>query len=143
MDTEDRFLDREFKVWAHTVSRSQLLLRSPWGPFPTRVDIGFGGVSLVMLRSHHAHLRIRRASAAEERWLAGWLLPTDGDLYAVESDGRVGFVAATSVTVSEDDGEFDDASEVFTPAGPYAGLIDPSAWPSPAEVREARHRRRG
>ena len=140
MDTEDRFLDREFKVWAHTVSRSQLLLRSPRGPFPTRVDIGFGGVSFVMLRSQHAHLRIRRASAAEERRLAEWLLPTDGDLYAVESDGRVGFVAATSVAVSEDDGEFDDASEVFTPAGPYAGLIDPSAWPSPAEARESQHR---
>ncbi|MHA4815243.1 hypothetical protein ACXZ65_12910 [Streptomyces aculeolatus] len=30
-----------------------------------------------------------------------------------------------------------------TPAGPYAGLIDPSAWPSPAAVREARHRWRG
>lgn len=140
VDTEGRFFDREFKVWAHTVSRSQLLLRSPKGALPTRVDIGFSGVSFVMLRSQHSQLRLRRASAGEAERLADWLLPTDGDLYAVESDGRVGFVAATSLAVSEDEGEFADVSEVFTPAGPYAGLIDPSAWPSPAEARESQHR---
>jgi hypothetical protein len=139
--SESVSFDRDFSVWAFTISHSQLLLRSPkTGTGARRIDIGFSGVIGFSGGVDYPGLAIRPANDAEIDALTGFVglkaVRSAEAAYAlVGAGGRPGFVLANSCEWAEDEGDFSDPSQVFLPTGTLTGLARPDDWPSVEEVR--------
>jgi hypothetical protein len=133
--------DRDFSVWAFTVSHSQLLLRSPKaGTAGTRVDIGFSGVIGFIGGVDYPGLAIRPSNDSEIDALTGFVglkaVRSAEAAYAlVGVGGHSGFVLANSCEWAEDEGDFSEPSQVFLPTATLSGLARPDDWPSVEEVR--------
>ncbi|PZG02762.1 hypothetical protein [Micromonospora deserti] len=111
MDGEFRS-ERYFKVWAYSVSKCRLLLRSTKDPgISTRIDVYFGGVGRMLLKPYYEGLHATEADAAttaEYRDRYGEI-GTGYTLFTLEPDLR-SFVVAGVMQWHEDDGGFDDPS---------------------------------
>jgi hypothetical protein len=58
--------ERLFKVWTYSVSHCRLLLRSTIeGGLPSRIDVYFGGVELMLLRPYYHGLSVAVAGPDE------------------------------------------------------------------------------
>lgn len=104
--------DRYFQVWQYTVGHRRLLLRSSRDrPPQTRIDIHFGNVDLMLLRSGYDGLVIRRADDEEcERvGLDHGLEVSPGRLFLLGRDLR-SFVVSAPPQWHEDEGGMDDPS---------------------------------
>jgi len=99
--------ERDFQVWAYSVSYSRLLLRSLQDPSPSRVDVLFSNVMFMHLPTSFPRLRIRMA---EGRQFGGIDIPDSvkGNWYAINSDQS--FVFAGHCQWHEDDGNFTSPS---------------------------------
>jgi hypothetical protein len=104
--------ERFFQVWAFTVSKTKLLLRSTNdGGRSTRIDVYFGGVDRMFLKSEYHGLRVAEADRVDlelyrERY--GDLRP-GLTLFAVEPRLE-SFVVAGVMQWHEDNGGFRDPS---------------------------------
>ncbi|GGR36723.1 hypothetical protein [Streptomyces netropsis] len=104
--------DRYFKVWQYTVSHRRLLLRSTLdNPPSTRIDVHFGGVSLMLLRPYYEGLVIREGTEKEHRLVASeYGVRVDlGSLFILGQD-LSSFVVSGKPQWHEDEGEFGDPS---------------------------------
>jgi hypothetical protein len=104
--------ERGFQLWAHTVSHSQTLLRSPKGipdgrgrTFDTRVDVLFEAVTAMKIRAGYDGLVIRVATPAEAIAIrAGWpgAYVADRGVFLLDSGGETDYVIAAIVSWHED-----------------------------------------
>lgn len=97
--------EREFAVWAYTVSHGQLLLRATGRP---RIDVLFKNVSAMKVRAEYDGLVIRCATEDESE------RPGERLLVLGDSD----YVVAGAVGWREDDGRDNEPSSLafFPPA---------------------------
>jgi hypothetical protein len=109
--------DREFLLWAYTVSHGQLLLRtpttSPAGTRQSRIDVLFKPVAAVKVRSSYDGLAIRCASEVEARHVlhAAGLAPGSGHRVLLLGTARdTDYVVAGAVGWLEDAGDARDPS---------------------------------
>lgn len=110
---------RRFQVWAYSVSHSQLLLRSNRSEnAATRIDLAFRGVVAMDLIWTMDDLRIDLAPSADlSDWKAtrGAQFDEQRRLYSCKSANYSGWVIASTLSVCEDGGRFDEPSQVFEP----------------------------
>lgn len=118
--------ERPFQLWAHTVSHSQLLLRSTKGDGrATRVDVVFVNVSAQLVHKNYERPDVRLANDSEQKqieYLTG-LPSTPRTQHFVLEGGPTSFVVAESVAAHEDRGEYFDATRFDVVAPP--GLAGP------------------
>jgi len=110
-------LPRRFQLWRYNVSHRQLLLRSTKEPdVPTRVDVLFKGVAAVKLCVEYSSLTIRKATSAESTSIANELrvVMAGKDVFLLDGSECSGYVVAGSIEHSEDAGEYDEPSHVFS-----------------------------
>jgi hypothetical protein len=101
---------RFFQLWQYTTSHNQLLLRSnKRDEYSTRIDILFKDVSVIVLQPFLEGLQVELCDSLE--------LPRNfnfkvgpRNLYKVVSVDTSGYIAAASMAVHEDEGEY------FTPS---------------------------
>lgn len=119
MDSGEFRSARHFQVWAYSVSKCRLLLRSTKDSgIATRVDVYFGGVGRMLLKPDYDGLHVAEASAADLRVYRdryGEIGP-GYTLFILEPDLR-SFVVAGVVQWHEDTGGFQDPSAF----GPFTG----------------------
>ena len=106
--------DRDFQVWAYSVSYSQLLLRSLGDESPARVDVLFSNVRLMHLVPEMSTLSI---DMADGRSFRGFEMPqlAKGNWYVI-NDGE-SYVFATHCQWHEDEGSHGSPSHF----GPLRG----------------------
>lgn len=91
--------ERVFRLWHYTATRNQLLLRSlPGDGYQTRVDLWFASVS-------HVELPVRMPKIE---------ITQDESAFHLTGDGWSGIVIAKQFAYQEDDGQYDDPSQLFT-----------------------------
>jgi hypothetical protein len=113
----ETFFDRMFQLWAYTVGHGQLLLRSVKSDSaPSRVDLAFKDVVALKLPSFFDQLAVEESSARQvalsESLAAGrrvWILRGTCGGATFE-----GFVVAGAMLSIEDDGEYNEPSQIFT-----------------------------
>lgn len=104
--------DRYFKVWQYTVSHCRLLLRSTRdNPPSSRIDVHFGGLSLMVLRPYYDGLVIREGSSDECALLTSQygVAVNPGYLFVLGHD-LSSFVVSGRPQWHEDEGGFNDPS---------------------------------
>ena len=91
--------ERDFQLWAYTVSHGQLLVRSTRSDsVPTRIDVFFKDVRRVDLPTSMRGLQVEK----------------DGDrLYRLSGRDWAGEVDAGVMVVAEDEGSYSDPSRVY------------------------------
>src|SRR5689334_11720122 len=95
--------ERRFQVWRYEVGHSMLLLRSTKGDqHATRVDVLFKPVKRLDLPTAFDGLTVERAGEGR---------------FDLRGDGWSGSVHATTVSVTEDEGEYFDPSPFADGAG--------------------------
>jgi hypothetical protein len=108
---------RTFQLWRAVVGHSQLLLRSTkTGPDASRIDILFKPVQAMKLRATFDGIRIREAEPEEESAIAADAAQDvlDGfKVFVIESASFRGYVIASVLLASEDDGEYSDPSSLL------------------------------
>ncbi|GAA0577146.1 hypothetical protein GCM10010394_02090 [Streptomyces crystallinus] len=104
--------DRYYKVWQYTVSHRRLLLRSSRdNPPSTRIDVHFGGVTLMSLQPYYDGLTIRRGTASESTEIASRHgIEVNPRQLHVLGEGLTSYVVSGPVQWYEDDGGFDSPS---------------------------------
>jgi hypothetical protein len=112
--------ERDFSVWAYTVSHSQLLLRARAADRQSRIDVLFKPVEAMKLRTEYEGLIVRCGTAAERaRVLASTGL--DGKalrVLVVETAAGFDYVVSGAVGWREDDGRDNEPSSLaFFPPG--------------------------
>jgi hypothetical protein len=123
--------EREFTVWAFTVSHGQLLLRA--GPIDgqPRIDILFKPVEAMKLRAGYAGLVVRCATVAEhERVLASTGLAGQAlRVLVIETATEFDYVVAGAVGWREDGGRDNDPSSLafFPPGSDPNRILAPDA----------------
>jgi hypothetical protein len=120
MNRSIHFPGRVFQLWAYTVSRRQLLLRSTKSEeHPSRIDVIFWNVLRVNLPVTLRGLEISESSASTNDFLAE--LPAESrrgqNLYTLKGDITTGSIVASGIDYIEDGGEYDQPSALFTPYG--------------------------
>ncbi|MDR7320852.1 MULTISPECIES: hypothetical protein [Catenuloplanes] len=101
--------ERDFSVWAYTVSHGQLLLRSGWpsdaGAHPTRIDLLFKPVQAVKSRMNHSGLVVRCATDEEHERIIrdSGLKPVAVRVFVIESGDALDYVVSGAVGWQEDD----------------------------------------
>jgi hypothetical protein len=128
--------ERDFAVWAFTVSHSQLLLRTRATDRQPRIDILFKPVKAMKLRTEYKGLVIRCGTAAERdpilasSGLAGRTLR----VLIVETAEGSGYVVTGAIGWREDGGQDHDPSTLaFFPPGSDPGRILPQEKPDARE----------
>jgi hypothetical protein len=126
--------DRNFKVWAYSVSHRQLLLRSPAVDGRTRIDILFKPVEAMKVHSGYGTMIIRCATADEHhRILAatGCAKPSRRVLI-LQTDHDLDYVVTGAVGWTEDHGQDNDPSPLaFFPPGFDPTRLLPTESPAP------------
>jgi hypothetical protein len=105
--------DRTFEIWRYTVSHRQLLLRSnKTNILTTRLEILFKDVSLVLMKPTLSHLSVVPCSSSELP--NGYGADVIGKtLYRIEAEEFKGYIAAASVSVHEDEREYEEPSALL------------------------------
>jgi hypothetical protein len=125
--------ERDFSVWAYTVSHSQLLLRARVAEGESRIDVLFKPVEAMKLRTDYAGLVVRCGTAAErDRVLASTGLDGTGlRVLVVETAAGFDYVVTGAFGWREDDGRDNEPSSLaFFPPG-----SDPSRILAPKDPR--------
>jgi hypothetical protein len=108
---------RQFQLWAYAVGMRRLLLRSNQTESnPTRIDVLFQGVRAINLPTSVNGLRISEAREEEQRRISGQtglLADDDNRFYVVSGQSFSGYVIASLCVEIEDDGSYDDPSELW------------------------------
>ncbi len=103
---------RHFQVWSYSVTKTRLLLRSTLeGGERSRIDLYFGGVSRMLLRSAYDGLTVVEAGPAERETFRdryGEMAP-GSELFLLEP-GLASFVVAGVCQWHEDAGSHRDPS---------------------------------
>lgn len=118
-----------FRVWAYTLSHSQLLLRAAKTPTDRdqqwRIDILFKPIAAIKTRMSYGGLVLRCATIEEhERILRETGLPAHSDsrVFIIEAAETIDYVVAQAVGWQEDDQEEHDPSALAF----FMGATDPT-----------------
>ncbi|MFI1995640.1 hypothetical protein [Actinoplanes sp. NPDC020271] len=128
--------ERDFSVWAYTVSHRQLLLRSRPTGGQSRIDVLFKPVRVMKMRTEFDGLVIRCGTTAErDRILASTgLAGKDLHVLMVGTAAELDYVVAGAVGWREDDGQDNEPSSLaFFPPGGDPNRLLPAADPGSAE----------
>jgi hypothetical protein len=112
--------ERDFALWAYTVSHRQLLLRSRAADGLPRIDILFKPVEAMKLRTEYAGLVIRCGTVAEREHILASCGLADETLRVllIETAADFGYVVTGAVGWLEDRGKDHDPSALaFFPPG--------------------------
>lgn len=111
------YRERQFQLWAFSVSMKRLLLRSTKTPtWQTRVDVLFRNVEGIELPTELAGLVVD--VAPQQDWVPtaarlGVFLEEHLRVYAVSTSRQTGYVIAGLIWISEDQGEHYEPSDVW------------------------------
>jgi hypothetical protein len=103
---------RRFQLWEYRVSHGGLLIRSPKGPSaPVNVDLVFDGVEFVSCRRLMRGIELLEASSEDLRRVVDAIgVVGNGDrVFVLSSEGVRHLVVASSLQVSEHDGDIFDS----------------------------------
>ncbi|MFU8873577.1 hypothetical protein [Micromonospora sp. SL4-19] len=112
--------EREFSVWAYTVSHSQLLLRARVAGGQPRLDVLFKPVEAVKIRTDYEGLAIRCATFEERHRILSDLgqIGSRSRVLMLVSGGGSDYVISSAVGWKEDHGDDRDPSSLaFFPPG--------------------------
>jgi len=121
--------ERDFSVWAFTVSHSQLLLRARATDGQSRIDVLFKPVEAMKLRTEYEGLVVRCATAAErDRVLAS--TGSGGkarQVLVIETTAGFDYVVTGAVGWREDNGRDNDPSSLalFPPGSDPNRILAP------------------
>ena len=108
---------RSFQVWSYTVGHSRLLLRSVKSiENSTRVDVLFKNVASISMPTLVENLTIEAADENTRRMLVeGWELRIlEGRvIFVLRGTNYQGYVVAGAMAHHEDDGEYDEPSQLM------------------------------
>jgi hypothetical protein len=113
------FKDRQFQVWAYSVSMARLLLRSTKTETSlSRIDVLFQNVKAMSLPTTMDGLVVSDACSNDKlrkRVMAelGSVQLCNDNLYCIQMKSTVGYVVASLVVVQEDEREFFEASRLW------------------------------
>lgn len=114
-DTALMSSERRFQLWSYTVIHGQLLLRSvKYGGYETRIDVLFKDVGFISLPAAFWGLRIARTNIEALRRVADMQFQFAETAFRVTTKNGDGYVAASSVAIHEDTGEFDEPSALLS-----------------------------
>ncbi len=103
--------ERFFEVWRYTVSHRQLLLRSNKNNSnSTRIEILFKNVIFMLIVPTLKNLTITLCEPSADAFPYWNIIGEGRNLYRLNADGFVGYVAAGSVSTGEDELEYDQPS---------------------------------
>lgn len=104
--------DRRFQLWEYRVSHGGLLIRSPKGPSVSlNVDMLFDGVEFVSCRRLMRGIELLEASPEDLDRVADAIgaVSNEDRVFVLSSEGVRHLVVASSLHVSEHDGEIFDS----------------------------------
>lgn len=107
---------RLIEVWRYTVSHRQLLLRSSKdNSYSTRLEVLFKDVAFIAVPPVMRGMMITKCGTTGDELATLLNFPqVSKPWYRIETDGFVGYVAAGSIVISEDDLGYEDPSSLLS-----------------------------